>query len=150
MLFKKNIFLYVIAISMLMFVCLVANAADNDGQILTKLEEILKTNPVPAAKKLQIINMAQDDAGTYNIVRILEGAEVKPHFHKTHAEFVYVIKGNGQQMVANGKQVSVGPGTVHFNPAGEIHALKNTGREELIILSIFTPAMKAPDLNFVQ
>jgi len=149
MLCKRNIFFCVIAISMFLFSLSVSNAADAGGQILTNLEGILKANPLPVGGKLQIINVAQDDKATYNIVRIVEGAGVKPHFHKTHTEFVYVIKGNGR-LVVNETQVKVGPGSVHFNPIGKIHGLKNVGKGELIILSIFTPVMKTRDLKFVQ
>jgi quercetin dioxygenase-like cupin family protein len=134
---------------MLLFSFSISNAGDTGGQILTNSEEILKANPLPVGQKLQIINVARDDTATYNIVRIVEGAEVKPHFHKTHTEFVYVIKGNGQLLV-NETQVKVGPGSVHFNPIGKIHGLKNVGKGELIIVSIFTPAMKVMDRNFVQ
>jgi quercetin dioxygenase-like cupin family protein len=65
----------------------------------------------------------------------LEEAEVKPHFHKTHNEMIYVLKGLGQMLI-NGKWIDVKPGTFHFNPMNKVHATKNTDKEELVIFSI--------------
>ncbi len=147
--FRKSGLLCLIVAAMLLLSFSVANAADTGGQIVTNIDQILKANPLPAGKKFQIINIAQDDAATYNIVRLRQGGAVKPHIHKTHTEFVYVIKGKGQ-LVVNKKKVCVRPGSIHFNPAAKIHGLKNLDKEELVILSIFTPAMKARDLQFVK
>lgn len=147
--FKKSGLLCLIVAAMLLLPFSISNAADTGGQIIANIEQILKANPCPAGKKLQIINIAKDDAATYNIVRLVQGCWIKPHIHKTHTEFVYVIKGKGQ-LVVNEKQVSVGPGSVHFNPVGKIHGLKNVDKAELVILSIFTPAMKVRDLQFIQ
>jgi mannose-6-phosphate isomerase-like protein (cupin superfamily) len=83
------------------------------------------------------------------VLRLVEGVEVKNHCHKTHNEIVCVIKGIGQTMVGD-KWVDIKPGTVHFNPMGKVHATKNTGNEPLVVISIFTPAMKEPDRHFVQ
>jgi mannose-6-phosphate isomerase-like protein (cupin superfamily) len=83
------------------------------------------------------------------VLRLAEGALVKSHFHKTHNETVCVIKGTGQTMI-NDKWVDIKPGTVHFNPMGKVHATKNTGNEPLVVISIYTPAMKEPDTNFVE
>ena len=147
--FKKSGLLCLIVAAMLLLSFSVSSAADKGCQIVGNIDQILKANPFPAGKKLQIINIAQDDAATYNIVRLRQGGAVKPHIHKTHTEFVYVITGKGQLLV-NKKQVSVGPGSVHFNPIGKIHGLKNEDKAELVILSIFTPAMKVRDLQFIK
>jgi mannose-6-phosphate isomerase-like protein (cupin superfamily) len=100
-------------------------------------------------EKIQGIDIAQDDTVSFRLARFTEGAEIKPHFHKTHDEIVYVIKGSGQMFV-NDKRVDIKPGTVHFNPMNKVHATRNTGKEPLVVLSIFTPAMKDPDRKFVE
>ena len=76
------------------------------------------------------------------IGRFTPGVEVKPHFHKTHSETVYVIEGNGQ-MVIDGNVVEIKPGTVHFNGAGKVHSVKNTGSWDLIVIQIFAPHGKS-------
>lgn len=118
-------------------------------QIVTHVNEILKQNPLKADEQVQLINIAQDDTITVIVGRIIEGAEVKRHFHKTHDETVCVIKGTGQTMI-NDQWVDIKPGSVHFNPMTKVHSTKNTGSGELVFISIFTPAMKEVDRNFVQ
>ncbi len=139
------------------FVCLVllsftissSQAEDTTDQILTQVDDILNANPLKAGEKIQMINIAQDDTVSSVLIRFAEGAEVKPHFHKTHDEIVYVIKGSGQMLV-NDKWADVKPGTVHFNPMYKVHSTMNTGKDPLVILSIYTPSMKEPDRNFVE
>ena len=139
------------------FVCLVllsftissSQAEDTTDQILTQVDDILNANPLKAGEKIQMINIAQDDTVSSVLIRFAEGAEVKPHFHKTHDEIVYVIKGSGQMLV-NDKWADVKPGTVHFNPMNKVHSTRNTGKEPLVIFSIYTPSMKEPDRNFVE
>src|SRR5208283_1392832 len=139
------------------FMCLVlssfaissSQAANTTDQILTQVDDILNANPLKEGEKIQIINVAQDDTVSCLLIRFTEGAEIKPHFHKTHDETVYVIKGSGQMLV-NDKWIDVKPGMVHFNPMNRVHSTRNTGKEPLVIFSIFTPSMKEPDRNFVE
>ena len=126
-----------------------AKAANPTEQILTQIDDILKANPLSATDKIQMINVVQDDTVTINVARLVEGAEVKPHIHKTHNEMVHVLKGSGKMLI-NGKWIDVKPGTFHFNPMNKVHATKNTGKEPLVIYSIFTPSMKEIDRYFVD
>jgi quercetin dioxygenase-like cupin family protein len=126
-----------------------SQAANTADQILTQVDDILNANPLKPDEKIQMINIVQDDTVTFLLIRFAEGAEVKPHFHKTHDETVYVIKGSGQMLV-NDKWIDVKPGTVHFNPMNKVHSTRNTGKDPLVIFSIFTPSMKEPDRNFVE
>jgi len=126
-----------------------SRAANTTDQILTQVDDILNNNPLKDGEKIQIINVAQDDTVSCVLIRFAEGAEIKPHFHKTHDETVYVIKGSGQILV-NDKWIDVKPGTVHFNPMNKVHSTRNTGKDPLVIFSIYTPSMKEPDRNFVE
>ena len=125
------------------------SAQDTTEQIISQLDEILKANPLPSGQKAQLIKIAEDNTMTLNILRSTEGAELKQHIHKTHDETVYIIRGTAQMFI-NGKWVDLKPGSIHFNPMGKVHGLKQTGTEELVGLSIFTPALKEADRHFVQ
>ena len=146
-----------ITIAWTIFACLVlsfvtavpAQAANTTEQILTQIDDILAANPMKATDKIQLINVAQDDTVTVNIARVREGAVLKPHIHKTHDEVAYIVKGSGQMFV-NGKWIDVKPGTFHFNPMNKVHATRNAGKEDLVLLSIFTPSMKEADRYFVD
>jgi quercetin dioxygenase-like cupin family protein len=133
----------------LLLAAIPAMAANTTDQILTQIDDILKANPLSPTDKVQMITVAQDDTITINVARFIEGAEVKPHLHKTHDEMVYVLKGTGQMFV-NEKWIDVKPGTFHFNPTNKVHATKNTGKEHLVIFSIFTPPMKEMDRYYVD
>ena len=138
-----------VCLVLLFFAVSSAQAANTTDQILTQVDDILNANPLKAGEKFQMINVAQDDTVSFVLIRFAEGAEVKPHFHKTHDEIVYVIKGSGQMLV-NDKWIDVKPGTVHFNPMNKVHSTRNTGKDPLVVLSIFTPSMKEVDRNFVE
>ena len=98
---------------------------------------------------MQMINIAQDETISLFIVRMVDGHVVKKHFHKTHDEVIFIIKGTGQMFV-NEEWVSLKPGCIHFNPIGKIHSTKQTGNEPLVYISVFTPALKERDRNFVE
>jgi mannose-6-phosphate isomerase-like protein (cupin superfamily) len=124
-------------------------AADTREQIINQIDEILKENPLKPGEKAQTITIAQDDTISLLVLRATEGVVIKSHLHKTHDETVYVIKGTAQMLI-NDKWVDVKPGSLHFNPMGKIHSTKVTGNEPLVVISIFTPAMKEPDRHFVE
>jgi mannose-6-phosphate isomerase-like protein (cupin superfamily) len=125
------------------------NAADTISQVITHIDEILKENPLKAGEKAQTITIAQDDTISLLVLRATEGVVIKSHFHKTHDETVYIIKGTGQMFI-NDKWIDIKPGSLHFNPMGKVHSTKVTGNEPLVVISIFTPAMKEPDRHFVE
>jgi mannose-6-phosphate isomerase-like protein (cupin superfamily) len=151
MLSKRNITLSGIVVFLFIFLATLVsiNAADTTSQIINHIDEILKDNPLKAGEKAQTITIAQDDTISLLVVRLTEGFGVKRHVHKTHNETIYVVKGTAQ-MYINDKWVDIKPGILHFNPMGKVHTIKNTGNEPLVIISIFTPAMKEPDRHFVE
>jgi quercetin dioxygenase-like cupin family protein len=125
------------------------NAADTTSQLAANVEEILQANPLKAGEKVQMINIAQDDTVSLFVVRLIEGSVVRKHFHKTHDETIYVAKGTGQLFIDD-KWVDLKPGSLHFTPMGKVHSTRNTGNESLVFITVFTPAMKETDRNFVE
>ncbi len=124
------------------------NAADTTTPIITHIDEILNTNPIEAGQKFRMIKIAEDDTITLFVVRAIEGFALKPHLHKTHDESVFVIRGTGEMLI-NDKLVDIKPGSLHYNSMGKVHSIKQTGHEELVLISIFTPALKEADRHFV-
>ena len=143
MLLRRNMTICGIIVFLFIFLApsVSIHAADTTSQIITNIDDILKDNPLKAGEKFQLINIAQDDTVTLSVLRVAEGAVIKPHLHKTHDEAVYVIKGTGQMFI-NGKWVDA--------ESGKTYPVYNTGTEPLIAVSVFTPAMKAPDRHFVE
>jgi mannose-6-phosphate isomerase-like protein (cupin superfamily) len=148
---KRNISVWGIGFSLFFFLSTLANlnAEDTTPPIITHIDEVLKENPLKTGEKIQMIKIAQDDTISLFVVRQAEGFVVRPHYHKTHAESIYVIKGTAQMLI-NDKWVDIKPGSIHFNPTGKVHSVKNTGNEPLVSISIFTPPLKEPDRHFVE
>ena len=144
---KRNIVILAIFICLFHFSSL--TYAQDISQVVSNLDEILKANPLePGATKAQITKF-EDDTATVLVIQNVVGMVLKPHFHKTHSETIYVAKGSGQ-IFSNDKWVDIKPGTLHFNPMGKVHGIKNTGNEPLVVVSVFAPALKEPDRHFVE
>jgi len=126
-----------------------AEEADTTWQVITDVDKLLRENPLPAGEKSQLIKIAQDNTISAFVVRMMPGAELGPHYHESHDEIEYVIRGTGQLLV-NDKWVDFKPGSIHFNPMRKVHAAKNTGNEPMIVLIAFTPAMKETDRHFLK
>jgi quercetin dioxygenase-like cupin family protein len=122
---------------------------DTIRQIIARIDDILEENPVPAGETSRAVRLVDDDALTLIVSCLREGGELKPHLHKTHAETEYFIRGTGQLLV-DGRWVEIGAGSLHYNPAGEVHAIRNTGKEPLVVLILFTPGMRETDRHFTE
>jgi len=124
-------------------------ARETMRQIIVQIDEILKDNPVPAGEKSRAVKLVDDDAISIIVSCMLEGAELKHHYHKKHAETEYFIRGAGELLVGD-RWVEVKAGSLHFNPANAVHAIRNTGTEPLVALVLFTPGMKETDRHFTE
>ncbi len=137
-----------------LFICLAAMpalAADAPtvSQVLTDVDKLLKENPMPAGATSRLIKIAEDPTASIYLTITLPGASLAPHVHKSHDETEYVISGTGKLFV-NNEWVDIGPGNVHFNPMGKVHGAINNGKEPLVVLIMFTPAMTQTDRHFVK
>lgn len=124
-----------------------AEKTDTVRQIIARIDDILRENPVPAGETSRAVRLVDDDALTLIVSCMLEGGELKSHLHRTHAETEYFIRGTGQLLV-DGHWVEVGGGSLHYNPAGAVHAVRNTGTGPLVVLILFTPGMRETDRHF--
>ena len=155
---KETYFIWGMAISITFFLLVLTDLSDAQSQptaqatvsqVLTTIDEILTKNPLKADQKTQLIKIAEDDTITLAVVRSIGGPGLKRHIHKTHNETIYVVSGSGQIFV-NDQWVDVKPGNIHFNPMGKVHTSRPVGDEPFVIISVFTPALKAPDRQDVE
>lgn len=75
--------------------------------------------------------------------------EVKPHYHLSHTEHVYVLEGSGVMLLGE-KHISVKPGDLIFIPPNTVHALKVSPGETMKVLSIQAPEFDGKDRIFVE
>jgi mannose-6-phosphate isomerase-like protein (cupin superfamily) len=75
-----------------------------------------------------------------NIVRVPVGVELTYHDHANEVETVYMISGEGTLTLGE-TEVPFQAGQVVALPPGLKHCLKNTGTEEIQMITIFTPPL---------
>jgi len=68
----------------------------------------------------------------------LPGQEHQPHAHEGQDKLYYVLAGSGLATVAN-DTYDVTAGDLVLAPAGLLHSMKNTGAENLVVLTILAP-----------
>ena len=73
-------------------------------------------------------------------VVLLPGKAHDRHNHPDADEVLYVLTGEGEQMLDDGEPFSVRPGQTLFIPKGAFHSTLNTGHEPMTILAVYAPA----------
>jgi len=74
-------------------------------------------------------------------VNIVSGFQIVPHVHDNAGEFFYVVDGIGE-FLDDTQWISIKKGDAFQAPMGKTHAIKNTGRETLVLFSTFSPPIK--------
>jgi oxalate decarboxylase/phosphoglucose isomerase-like protein (cupin superfamily) len=73
-------------------------------------------------------------------VVLLPGEGHERHNHPGSDEILYILSGQGEQMVDDADTFPVGPGQAVFIPKAAFHSTVNTGWEPLVLLAIYAPA----------
>jgi oxalate decarboxylase/phosphoglucose isomerase-like protein (cupin superfamily) len=73
-------------------------------------------------------------------VVLLPGRGHERHNHPDADEILYILSGEGEQMVDDGEPFPVGPEQAVFIPTGAYHSTLNTGWQPLTLLAIYSPA----------
>ncbi len=110
--------------------------------IFIKNEEIqFKDHPKFAGVKIAILVSSQDtDRASVSMLRLEPGVEIPVHTHDSQVDSIYVLSGQGEAYV-NGNWEKIGPGDYIFVPAGEEHAVRNIGHEELRLFIVHSPPL---------
>ncbi len=73
-------------------------------------------------------------------VVLLPGKGHERHNHPDSDEILYILAGEGDQMVDDREPIPVRPGHTVFIPKGAFHSTLNTGYEPMVILAVYAPA----------
>jgi oxalate decarboxylase/phosphoglucose isomerase-like protein (cupin superfamily) len=73
-------------------------------------------------------------------VILLPGKGHDRHNHPESDEILYILAGEGDQMVDDREPFPVRPGQTVFIPKGAFHSTLNTGYEPMVILAVYAPA----------
>jgi len=91
-------------------------------------------------KGAQKVPLYKSKAFEIKVICFEKGQEIPPHTHKVSDEILHIIKGTALVTVGD-ESWTAGHGTVIIGKAGFVHAVKNTGKDRLVIRSIFIPPL---------
>jgi oxalate decarboxylase/phosphoglucose isomerase-like protein (cupin superfamily) len=77
---------------------------------------------------------------SFGEVILLPGQGHTRHNHPDSEEILYVLSGQGEQMLDDGEPFPVKPGDTIYVPTAMFHATLNTGWEPLRLLALYNPA----------
>ena len=67
--------------------------------------------------------------------RIHPGGSIGTHRHPTSDDMNYILSGQGKAF-CDGKEEILGPGMCHICKKGSEHRIENTGKEDLVMLTV--------------
>ena len=76
---------------------------------------------------------------TFGEVVLLPGRGHDRHNHPESEEILYVLSGEGEQMLDDGEPFQVKPGDTIYVPTGVFHSTRNTGWEPMRLLAFYNP-----------
>ena len=79
-------------------------------------------------------------AVTFGEVVLLPGKGHDRHNHPESEEILYVLSGEGEQVVDDGEPFTVRAGDTIYVPTAIFHSTRNTGWEPMVLLAIYAPA----------
>lgn len=85
-------------------------------------------------------NVEESPAMSLMHVVLLPGQGHDRHNHPEADEILYILAGEGEQMVDDGEPFPVGAGDAVWIPKGQFHSTFNTSWEPLTLLAIYAPA----------
>lgn len=77
---------------------------------------------------------------SFGMVEVLPGGGHARHNHPGAEEIIYVLSGEGEQMVDDRPSVRIGPGACVFIPDGIYHSTYNIGIEPMRLIIVYSPA----------
>jgi oxalate decarboxylase/phosphoglucose isomerase-like protein (cupin superfamily) len=76
---------------------------------------------------------------TFGEVVLLPGRGHDRHNHPTSEEILYVLSGEGEQMVSDGPPFKVHAGDTIYVPRAAFHSTLNTGWQTMRLLALYNP-----------
>jgi oxalate decarboxylase/phosphoglucose isomerase-like protein (cupin superfamily) len=76
---------------------------------------------------------------SFGEVVVMPGGGHDRHNHPESEEILYILSGEGEQMLEDGDPFPIKPGDTLYIPVGVYHATRNTGWAPLRLLAIYNP-----------
>lgn len=109
----------------------------------------LPTQTFPWGAIKWLVSPARNEGAGFSFgeVILLPGKGHERHNHPGTEEILYILSGEGTQMVADGEPFPVRAGDAIYIPTSAYHSTINTGWEPLRVLAIYNPAGPEKDLE---
>ncbi|MBI5585428.1 MAG: cupin domain-containing protein [Deltaproteobacteria bacterium] len=120
---------------------------ENISSLLLNVMDVLAEKPAPAGQDAYLLHLFHSPDITVSLAQI-QGT-LNSHYHGTHSETIYVLKGKGQALV-EGQWVDLTPGLVMHFQGGQVHGARAEAGDKLVFLCLFVPGMKEIDRVFVD
>ncbi len=91
-------------------------------------------------KLLSTPDTAGGDTMTFGMVVLQPGRGHARHDHPDADEILFILSGDGEQMLDDRPAVPIGPGAMIYIPRGVFHSTLNTGWEPLRFVVVYAPA----------
>lgn len=91
-------------------------------------------------KLLSCPDCAGGETMTFGMVVLQPGKGHSRHNHPDADEILFIISGEGEQMLEDQPAVSIRPGASIYVPRGVFHSTLNTGWEPLRFVVVYAPA----------
>ena len=108
------------------------------------IEDVAAKNPLGENEEIKITDVGENKNSSMHLMQVRENGELRPHYHKQHDEVIYVKKGSGIATLDNARYI-VKPGSILQIPSKTVHKFLNTGGEQFVAVSIFSPPFDGRD-----
>jgi len=88
-------------------------------------------------------------SGDLRILEIVSGKPTSRHYHKK-SESIFYIQSGDLEMEVEGKTVSLKSGDTIVIEPGEVHLLRNVGKEIAIVIESMAPPYSGKDIFYVD
>lgn len=113
------------------------------------IEEIANKNPLGEDEDVKITDVGENKNSSMHLIQVRENGELRPHYHKRHDEVIYVKKGSGIATL-DGTRYLIKPGSILQVPSKTVHKFLNTGGEQFMAVSIFSPPFDGRDEKAIK
>jgi mannose-6-phosphate isomerase-like protein (cupin superfamily) len=106
------------------------------------------TLPDTAETMLTDIRLTDENAASCRIFRVHRPAPA--HYHTSCDEYLYVLTGRAEIVIADDPPREIGPGELVFFKKNTIHAMPRILEEPYTVLAVDTPRRPPEDVHFVN
>ena len=112
------------------------------------IAELAATLPESAETMLTDIRLTDEQAASCRVFRVHRPAPA--HFHTSCDEYLYVLSGRAEIVIADDAPRQICPGELVFFKKNTIHALAKILQHPFTVLAIDTPRRPPEDVHFVN